>query len=138
VARASLGPSSFLGGGRGASTTALLALVGTQLGQTLTAGERTRAVVLTSLLSSLGLLAIVQTPGVSGTFGCRPLGPLGLGIAIGSSAAATAAGRYAPILLDWLLPGALGERMGIADTGERVSMPPPSFASVLRQHNTEI
>ena len=127
------GISSFLGGGRGASTTALLALVGTQLGQTLTAGERTRAVVLTSLLSSLGLLAIVQTPGVSGTFGCRPLGPLGLGIAIGSSAAATAAGRYAPSLLDWLLPGALGERMGITDTGERVSMPPPSFGSALRQ-----
>jgi cation-transporting ATPase I len=132
------GLSSFLGGGRGASTTALLALVGTQLGQTLTGGERTRAVVLTSLLSSLGLLAIVQTPGVSGTFGCRPLGPLGLGIAIGSSAAATAAGRYAPNLLDWLFPGALGERMGITDTSERVSMPPPSFASAFRQQGTEI
>jgi len=132
------GLSSLLGGGRGASTTALLALVGTQLGQTLTVGERSRAVVLTSLLSSLGLLAIVQTPGVSGAFGCRPLGPLGLGIAIGSSAAATAAGRYAPGVLDWLFPGPLGERMGITDVGERVSMPPPSFGSALRGQGTEI
>jgi len=133
------GISSLFGRGRGASTTALLALVGTQLGQTLTVGERSRAVVLTSVLSSLGLLAIVQTPGVSGAFGCRPLGPLGLGIAVGSSAAATAAGRYAPEVLDWLFPGALGERMGLTESeAERVSMPPPSFGSALRQQGTEI
>jgi cation-transporting ATPase I len=92
--------SSLVGDRRGASTTALLALVGTQLGQTLTSGEQSRQVVLTSLFTALGLAAIVQTPGVSGAFGCRPLGPLGWTIAIGSSTAATMAGKYVPDLLE--------------------------------------
>lgn len=119
--------ASLLRNERGSSTTALLALVGTQLGQTLSAGERSREVVLTSVVTTLCLLGIVQTPGVSGAFGCRPLGPIGLGIAVGSSALATAAGKYAPELLDRLLPGQLGERVGITPDSERVSMPPPSF-----------
>jgi calcium-translocating P-type ATPase len=92
--------SSFIGDRRGASTTALLALVGTQLGQTMTSGERSRQVLATNILSALGLAIIVQTPGVSGTFGCRPLGPMGWGIAAGASTLATMAGRYAPELVE--------------------------------------
>ncbi len=90
--------SSLLGDRRGASTTALLALVGTQLGQTLAsgAGPRSRQVIATNLLSTLGLFLIIQTPGLSGAFGCRPLGPLGWAIALGSSAAATGASYYLP------------------------------------------
>lgn len=88
--------SSLIGDRRGASTTALLALVGTQLGQTLTSGERSRQVIATSVISTLGLAAIVQTPGLSRAFGCRPLGPLGWSLAVAASAGATAAGRYAP------------------------------------------
>lgn len=101
--------SSFIGDRRGASTTALLALVGTQLGQTLTSGERSRQVVLTSVVSTLGLAAIVQTPGLSSTFGCRPLGPLGWSIAIAASASATAAGRYAPDFVEGFIRDSEGK-----------------------------
>lgn len=93
------GLASLIGDRRGASTTALLALVGTQLGQTLVSGEENKEVIWTSLVT-VGLLGlIVQAPIVSGMFGCRPLGPLGLGIAVGSSVSATLVGRYAPDLV---------------------------------------
>lgn len=97
--------SSVIGGSKGASTTALLALVGTQLGQTLASGQRSKQVVATGVASALGLAAIVQIPGVSGAFGCRPLGPVGWAIAIGSSALATTAGRYAPSLVESFVRG---------------------------------
>lgn len=101
--------SSLIGDRRGASTTALLALVGTQLGQTLTSGERSRDVVLTSVISTLCLGMIIQTPGLSGTFGCRPLGPIGWAIAVGSSAATTAASTYVPAMLEDYLKDKQGD-----------------------------
>jgi cation-transporting P-type ATPase I len=77
---------------RRASTIALAALVGTQLGQT-TLGSGADPLVIAAALGSAALLAgIVQTPGVSQFFGCTPLGPLGWSIALGTSAAATALG----------------------------------------------
>lgn len=90
--------ASLIGDRRGASTTALLSLVGTQLGQTLSSGDENREVVVTSLVTLALLGMVVQTPIVSGMFGCRPLGPVGLGIAFGSSLSATLIGRYAPDL----------------------------------------
>ncbi|MCH2107907.1 MAG: cation-translocating P-type ATPase [Polyangiaceae bacterium] len=97
------GVSSLIGDRRGASTTALLALVGTQLGQTLISGQRNSQTILTSALSSLGLALIVQTPGLSRAFGCRPLSPIGFGIAMGSSAFATTFATQAPTWLEsWL------------------------------------
>jgi len=93
----------LMGDRKGASTTALLALVGTQLGQTLASGGLTPMVLGTNVLSVTTLAAIVQTPGLSRLFGCRPLGPVGWGIALASSAAATAAGTFVPPLVeDWL------------------------------------
>ncbi len=89
-----------LGDRRGASTAALLALVGTQLGQTVVSGGFSPQVIGTNVLSAGGLAAVVQTPGLSRLFGCRPLGPAGWGIAIGSSAAATLAGVYLPPYLE--------------------------------------
>ena len=97
------GASSLIGDRRGASTTALLALVGAQLGQTLTSSPRSQQVIATTLLSALGLFIIVQTPGLSGAFGCRPLGPLGWAIALGSSAVATGASYYVPLELEAFL-----------------------------------
>jgi hypothetical protein len=47
--------------------------------------------VAASLGSAALMAAAVQTPLVSGFFGCRPLGPLGWGIALASSALATGA-----------------------------------------------
>ncbi|MDC0675035.1 cation-translocating P-type ATPase [Nannocystis radixulma] len=87
------------GGRRGASTVGLLALVGTQLGQTLFAGKLTRDVVITSLGSLAVMLAVVETPGLSHLFGCRPLGPIGLGIAATSATTATAASVVGPPLV---------------------------------------
>ena len=88
------------GGRRGAPTVALLALVGTQLGQTLVAGQRTPAVLAASLGSAALMLLLVETPGVSHVFGCRPLGPVGLGIAALSSMLATGASLVAPPIVD--------------------------------------
>lgn len=70
---------------RRAGTTALVALVGSQLGQTIAVGGHDPLV----LLAGLGSAALVQTPGVSQFFGCTPLGPLAWSIAAGSSALAT-------------------------------------------------
>jgi hypothetical protein len=109
-----------------ARTVALAALVGSQLGQTLRSGGMTRPVVVTSLLSSAALVGIIQTPGVSHFFGCRPLGPIGWATAVSASVLATTLAsatsdwwqrEVAPLLLNagppedelGLLPAALSE-----------------------------
>jgi cation-transporting P-type ATPase I len=74
-----------------AATTGLVALVGTQLGQTLASGGYSAPVVLTSVASSALLASVIQTPGVSHFFGCRPLGPVGWATAVGASVLATGA-----------------------------------------------
>lgn len=98
--------ASLIGDRRGVSTTALLALVGTQLGQTMTTVDQSREVLLTNLATMLALGLLVQTPGVSGMLGCRPLGPIGWSIALGSSFSATVLSKYGPGLardgLEWL------------------------------------
>jgi cation-transporting ATPase I len=80
---------AMLGGREKASTVALLCAVGTQLGQTLAVGSPTKPTVIASLGSAALLLGLVETPGVSQMFGCRPVGPIGLATAAGSSALAT-------------------------------------------------
>src|SRR5680860_1148313 len=79
------------GRARRAQTVGLIALVGTQLGQTLVAGGRSPVVLGTSALSAGALAAVVQTPGISSFFGCTPVGPAGWAIAGVSAATATAA-----------------------------------------------
>jgi cation-transporting ATPase I len=83
-----------------ARTVALAALVLSQLGQTMVIGRRSKLVLGTSIVSGAGLAAIIQTPGVSQFFGCRPLGPFGWGIALYSAGAAT----VGAVAADWLLP----------------------------------
>ncbi|GAA0941105.1 cation-translocating P-type ATPase [Actinocorallia libanotica] len=80
---------SRLWGTRGQTdTTALVALVAAQLVQTLLAGGLRNPLVPAASLGSLAALAaVVQTPGLSGLFGCRPLGPHGWLIALGSATA---------------------------------------------------
>jgi cation-transporting P-type ATPase I len=78
-----------------ASTVGLLALVGTQLGQTLALAGRDPLVFATALASIAVLAAIVQTPGVAHLFGSRPVGPGGWAIAaVCALAASTAAWLY--------------------------------------------
>jgi cation-transporting ATPase I len=79
-----------------ADTMALAALVGTQLGQTLAVGGRNRVVLATGVGSAAALVALIQTPGVSQFFGCRPLGPMAWAIVAGSASAATVASLVAP------------------------------------------
>jgi cation-transporting ATPase I len=87
------------GGRERANTVGLLALVGSQLGQTLLSGKLSRPVVVTSVASAATLALIVQTPGISQLFGCKPLGPFGWATAIGASAGATALAGYFPELV---------------------------------------
>lgn len=80
------------GRSRRASTVALAALVGTQLGQTFAAGGRDRGVLAAGLGSAAVLATVIQTPGLSQFFGCTPLGPVGWSIALGSAGAANLLG----------------------------------------------
>jgi cation-transporting P-type ATPase I len=81
---------------RRASTVGLAALVGTQLGQTVVAGGwRRPATLATGLGSAAGLVGIIQTPGVSQFFGCRPLGPVGWAQATSAAVAATVGSQVA-------------------------------------------
>jgi cation-transporting ATPase I len=80
-----------------ARTIGLVALVGTQLAQTLASGGRDRAVLVSAVGSALVLAAIIQTPVVSTFFGCVPLDPLGWAIALGAIVAAVSGGRLVPI-----------------------------------------
>ncbi len=87
------------GGRERANTVGLLALVGSQLGQTLVSGKLSRPVIVTSVASAATLALIVQTPGISQLFGCKPLGPFGWATAVGASAGATALAGYFPELV---------------------------------------
>lgn len=70
-----------------ASTVTLASPVATQLGQTLVAGGKDRTVLVAGPGSAVVLGGVIQTPGVSQSFGCTPLGPIGWGIALSSAAA---------------------------------------------------
>ncbi len=84
---------------RRASTVALVALVSTQLGQTLL-DSRAPLVVLTAGGSLAVLGTLISIPGVSQLLGCTPLGPVGWAQALGSAGAATAAVAVATRVLD--------------------------------------
>ena len=81
-----------------ASTVALVALVSTQLGQTLL-DSHSPLVVSTAVGSLLVLAAVVSTPVVSQLLGSTPLGPVGWAQALGTAAVATAAAAVVPRLL---------------------------------------
>ena len=85
-----------------ARTVALAALIGTQLGQTVAIGGRSPLVLGASALSAAALVTVIQTPGLSQFFGCRPLGPVGWFTAISASAGATAASIAVPWALERL------------------------------------
>ncbi len=95
--------SRFTGTRASANTVGLLALVGSQLGQTLVSGRFSRPVLVTSITSAAVLAGIVQTPGLSHLFGCRPVGPIGWATAIGASAAATYGAVRFPALVNEIM-----------------------------------
>ncbi len=81
-----------------ARTVGLAALVGTQLAQTVVAGGTGPVVLAATGISVAALVTVVQVPGLSQFFGCRPMGPVGWGIAVGATAGATASS----IVLPWM------------------------------------
>jgi cation-transporting ATPase I len=93
----------FIGTRANANTIGLLALVGSQLGQTLVSGRFSRPVMVTSITSAALLAGIVQTPGLSHLFGCRPIGPIGWATAISASTAATYAASRFPSLVSEIM-----------------------------------
>jgi uncharacterized protein YbjT (DUF2867 family)/phosphoserine phosphatase len=95
-ATAAWGAARLTGTARRASTVGLVALVGTQLGQTVAAGGWKRpSTLLTAAGSAAGLAAVIQTPGLSGFFGSRPLGPVGWTQAATAATVATAGSQIA-------------------------------------------
>ncbi|MGH3915897.1 MAG: cation transporting ATPase C-terminal domain-containing protein [Pseudonocardiaceae bacterium] len=86
------------------STVALVALVTTQLGQTMVVCGRTPLVLGAGAASLAAPATIVAVPGLSQLFGCRPLTPLGWAIGLGTTMLATAAGLVTGQLLGPSIP----------------------------------
>ncbi|MFG2041522.1 HAD-IC family P-type ATPase [Dactylosporangium sp. NPDC048998] len=75
-----------------ASTVALASLVGAQLGQTALLSGGDPVVLGAAGASAAALVGVVQTPGLSQFFGCRPIGPVAWGIVLAATAAGTTLG----------------------------------------------
>ncbi|WP_280496920.1 hypothetical protein, partial [Nocardia asiatica] len=90
-------PPRLTGTAERARTVTLLSIVGAQLGETAVLRPTDPVVVGAAAVSAAALLGIVETPGLSQLFGCRPVGPVGLLIA-GTAATAGAVGTllFAP------------------------------------------
>jgi hypothetical protein len=114
----------------------LVALVGTQLGQTLLVGRRSPFVWATVAGSGIALVAIVQTPGVSHFFGCVPLGPVAWTTVAGSAIGATGLAAVLPYAYRTLVtPGLpvspVGTRYG--NRAEAVTLSRPGVPTMRRQ-----
>ncbi|HVL97967.1 MAG TPA: cation-translocating P-type ATPase [Egibacteraceae bacterium] len=100
-ASAAWSAARLTGGPTRAGTVGLVALVGTQLGQTMLAGGMREPLVLATGLGSAAVLAgVVQTPGISHFFGCRPLGPLDWAQALWAAGAASVSSQVAGRILE--------------------------------------
>lgn len=130
-------PARLTGRAVRARTVALVALVGSQLGQTLLAGGTSRAIVVSSLGSLAALAAVVQTPVLSQFFGCTPLGPVAWSIALSAATAATLGSQFLPTALPPLIArvravGAdamAGATAGVGAVARAASSPASSPAS---------
>ncbi|MUL82822.1 HAD-IC family P-type ATPase [Mycobacterium sp. CBMA247] len=88
---------------RRASTVALVALVSTQLAQTLL-DSHSPLVIATAAGSLVSLGAVISTPGVSQLLGCTPLDPLGWAQALSAAGVATGIAAVAPRLVSRFTP----------------------------------
>jgi cation-transporting ATPase I len=101
-----------------ARTVGLASLVGTQLGQTVVAGGTSPIVLGATAISVGALVAVIQTPGLSQFFGCRPLGPVGWGTAVGASLTATGASLALPWAAEQVGGAIASHRPGAAAAGD--------------------
>ncbi|GFG73464.1 haloacid dehalogenase [Mycobacterium botniense] len=90
AATAAWAMASLTGRPQRASTTALVALVTAQLGQTLL-DSHAPLVVITAGGSLAVMATLISIPGISHLLGCTPLGPLAWAQGLGAATAATAA-----------------------------------------------
>ncbi|HEV7898462.1 MAG TPA: HAD-IC family P-type ATPase [Planosporangium sp.] len=109
-----------------AGTVALVTLVGTQLGQTLVAGWRSPLVIGASAVSAAALGAIVQTPGVSQFFGCRPIGPVAWATSLAASGIGTAGAMVASRVAEQVWPEADRPDGAAPAAPELLQQPEPS------------
>lgn len=116
----------FTGRRRRASTVALVALVATQLGQTLI-DSHSPLVVCTAAGSLLVLGALISTPGVSQLLGSTPLGPVGWCQALSTAAVATAVAAVAPRLFT------AGDQQG--DDQPTISITPSRHSTAYNSRN---
>lgn len=111
---------------RRASTVALVALVATQLGQTLI-DSRSPLVICTAGGSLVVLGVLISTPGVSQLLGSTPLGPIGWWQALSTATVATAIAAIAPRLF-----GADGQQ---PDDQSTISMTPKRHSTAYNSRN---
>ncbi|MDP9116370.1 MAG: cation-translocating P-type ATPase [Actinomycetota bacterium] len=93
--------AKLTGRSRRASTVGLIALVSTQLGQTLL-DSRSPLVVVTAAGSLTVLAGLISTPGVSQLLGCTPIGPIGWTQALTCATGATILAGLAPHVISTL------------------------------------
>ncbi|KUL36850.1 ATPase [Streptomyces sp. NRRL F-4489] len=111
------------GSARRTSTMALCGVVGAQLTQTLAGRRRSPLVLGTVLGSAVVLAALIETPGISRLFGCRPLGPVAWAGVATAIAVAAAAPRVLPHL-ERLLPDAVARALApVTATGPATDPP---------------
>jgi cation-transporting P-type ATPase I len=110
--------ASLTGTPRRAATVALIALVSTQLAQTLV-DSHGPLVVMTTVGSLAMLAVVVTTPGLSHVFGCTPVGPFAWGQAFLAAAVASLVSAVAPDLL--VRASEIAERLIIGGTGAQVA-----------------
>jgi magnesium-transporting ATPase (P-type) len=121
--------ASVTGRPQRASTVALVALVGAELGQTLL-DSRAPLVVLTAAGSLVAMGTLISIPVVSQLLGCTPLGPVGWGQALGAAAGATVAIAVLNRVSDgWGMPNRpppeLDEAATSEEPGDRNAESPP-------------
>ena len=125
-----------------ASTAALVALIGAELGQTLL--ESQAPMVVLTALGSLGLVGVlISTPGVSQLIGCTPLDPIGWAESLAAAAVATVAVAGLSRVVDRVLPQSPPPRQLVAaptpdepDDPDDPEQPDPSPQSPRRPRAT--
>jgi cation-transporting P-type ATPase I len=98
-----------------AQTAGLVALVGSQLGQTIARSGRDPRVIATGVGSFLVMGAAIQTPGLSRLVGSRPMGPVGWMTGFWGAAVGTAVGILGPHLEERYAGDDIGPSSALVD-----------------------
>ncbi|OMC34034.1 haloacid dehalogenase [Mycobacterium sp. GA-1841] len=120
---------------RRASTVALVALVSTQLAQTLI-DSHSPLVIATAAGSLVSLGAVISTPGVSQLLGCTPLDPLGWAQALAAAGVATGIAAITPRLVPRLMQVGRASSPPDQSPPDQSSPDQSSMSSTPQRHST--